>query len=250
MLALFKAEFRKLFTVRSTYIMTIFALIFMGLYSFYFEGYKGNTGSAASQLSPTALQEIVTNGAGMGVLFASIIAILFMAHEYRYNTIMYTLTINVRRTKVLLAKLLTISIFGAIYGLLFILLAIGSYLLGISLRDASLPPQQFEVWAELGKVAFYYAGYSILGIILAIVTRNVVGAIATLLIVSTTLEPLLGVLLKDNAKYLPITVLDSTVGAAISQNVLSPGKAILFSTLYLSIGAFVAWLLFMRRDAS
>lgn len=245
-----KAEFRKLFTVRSTYILLALSLALIILFAFFFEGYKGNTGSPASTLQPDALHEIVANGVGLGVIFVSIIAILFMAHEYRYNTIMYTLTANVHRTKALFAKLITISLFSVIYGMAAAIIALGSYKLGLSLRDATLPPQDFNALAELGKIAFYCAGYALIGMLIATITRSVIVAIATILIFPTTIEPLLGILLKENVKYLPFTALDSTVGASIAQNTLQPGSAMLVSLGYLAVALAVTWLLFVRRDAN
>jgi ABC-2 type transport system permease protein len=250
MIPTIKAEFRKLFTVRSTYIMVIISLILIFLFAFWLEGYKGTSGSPASTLAPTALQEIITNGAGLSVLFVSIIAVLFMAHEYRYNTINYTLTVNARRTQVLLAKVFTITVFSLGYGLLAVLTALGFYMLGLSLRDASLPPQDLNILTQVGKLIFYYIGYGLIGLLLAVVTRSIVMSIATLFIFPTTIEPLLGLLLKDNTKYLPFTALDSTVGATMIQNTLTAGTAVLVSTAYLAAGLFVTWWLFVRRDAN
>lgn len=250
MIPTIKAEFRKLFTVRSTYIVLILSLILIFFFAFWLEGYKGISGSPASTLAPTALQEIITNGAGLSVLFVSIIAVLFMAHEYRYNTINYTLTANARRTQVLLAKVFTIIIFSLGYGLLAVLAALGFYTLGLSLRDASLPPQDLNVLTQVGKLIFYYIGYGLIGLFLAVVTRSIVMSIATLFIFPTTIEPLLGLLLKDNTKYLPFTALDSTVGASMIQDTLTASSAILVSAAYLAAGLAVTWWLFVRRDAS
>lgn len=244
-----KSELRKLFSLRSTYILIFLSFALIVLFAFFFEGYKGNTGSPASTLQSTALHEIVANGVGLGITFASIIAILFMAHEYRYNLIMYTLTANVRRTKVLFAKMLTILLFGIGYGLLASLLALGSYLLGLSLRDAILPAQDFNVLSEFGKVIFYSAGYILIGMLIAAIVRSVVAAIAIFLMVPTTLEPLLSLVLKDNSKYLPFTTLDSTVGASVIQNTLSPKNAIILSCVYLVAAAIITWIVFVRRDA-
>lgn len=250
MLPTIKAEFRKLLTIRSTYILVALSLILIVIFAFYFEGYRGNTGSPASTLQPTALKEIIANGIGLGIMFASIIAILFMAHEYRYNTIMYTLTANARRTQVLLSKIFTAAVFGVTYGLLMTLFALGCYLLGLSLRDASLPPQDISWLAEFGKVVFYSVGYILFGLLIATATRSVIAGIATLFIFPTTVEPLLGLILKDNTKYLPFTALDSTTGAAIAQSTLSPGNAIIVSTIYLVAGILITWFLFVKRDAS
>lgn len=244
-----KSEIRKLFTVRSTYIIILITFALIVLFAFYFEGWRGLTGSPASELAPTALQEIIANGAGLGALFASIVAILFMAHEYRYNTIAYTLTLASRRTKVLLAKFLTIAVFGVVFGLAAVGVAVGSYYAGLSIRDASLPAQDLNLLSQLGKIVFYYAGYALLGIIIATIVRGVVGAISALLIYSIAIEPLLSLLFRDNTKYLPVASLDSVVGAAIIQDTLSAVAAIGVSSIYLIVGLVVSWVLFVRRDA-
>lgn len=251
MLATIKSEALKLFTIRSTYVMIILSIFFLGLYAFYFEGYRGNTGSAASQLAPTAYQEVVTNGGGMIVLFVSIIAILFMAHEYRYNTITYTLTANTRRSQVLASKLLVTAAFSVLYGLLAVGVALGMYMLGLQLRDAALPEQDFNALAEFGRVAVYYVAYGLIGLLLAALLRNIVGAIGTLFGLFIVAEPLLGLVLKENAAYLPITATDTILRASMMQSdKLTPNEAILVSGIYLAVGWVIAWLLFLRRDAN
>lgn len=250
MLSSFKAEFRKLITVRSTYIMTLLGVLLVGFFSFWIEGYKGLNQSAASTLSPGALTEIINQSAALGSVFISIIAILYMAHEYRYNTILYTLTANVHRTRVLLTKLLTVALFSIMLGVVFVAAGLAAYFTGLSLRDAVLPAQDITYLSVIGKLIFYIAGYALLAMLLAVATRSVIAAISIFLIFPTTVEPLLSLLLKDNAKYLPFTALDSTVSASMMQATLSSGQAIAVSSAYLAAGFLVTWLLFVRRDAS
>lgn len=246
-----KSEIRKLVTLRSTYIIFALALLLTVLFNFFFEGYKGNTGSPAATLTPLALREIVSNTASLGALFSTIVAILFMGHEYRYNTIMYTLTANTRRSQVLAAKALVISGFAALFGLVLVGFGIGCYYVGLSLRDASLPAQTFDIWTQFGKVAIYYVLYAIIGLVLTIILRGVIAPIATLLIFPTTVEPLLSLVLKKNASYLPFTSLDNILNAAVIQNAsTSSAKAILVSSVYVVVTGVVAWLLFLRRDAN
>lgn len=244
-----KSELRKLLTVRSTYILVLVALAFTALLTFYFMGLRGGASDIpGSDLTPHTLQEIVSGAAGLGALFAAIIAILFMAHEYRYNTIAYTLTANASRTKVLVAKALVMSVFSAAFGLLLIGFGIATYYLGLSLRGASLPPQEFEIIGQLGPVVLYYIGYALLGLMIAGITRNLNGALASLMVYSIMIEPLLGMLLKENAKYLPVAALDGIVGASL-MSPLSTAAAIGVSAVYLGVGALITWVLFMRRDA-
>jgi ABC-2 type transport system permease protein len=245
-----KAEFRRLFTIRSTYILTFVSLAITVFFCLWIEGYKGLSGSPAAMLKPTALHDILANALGMGITFATIIAILFMAHEYRYNTITYTLTANASRTKALLAKLITMIVFTIGYGLLSVAVAFASYYIGLSLRDASLPAQDFNALAELGRLAFYCAAYSLVGILLATATRSVVFAIAAIFVIPAVVEPLLGLLLNESSKYLPFTAFDSTIDAAQAQNTLNSGAAMVVSSIYLVVALAVTWILFVKRDAN
>jgi ABC-2 type transport system permease protein len=250
MFPILKAEFRKLLTVRSTYILTIVALILISIFAGFFEGYKGNTGSPASKLQPTAYVEIVNNSIGMTIIFVAIIAILFVTHEYRYNTIMYTLTANVRRTKVLLGKLLASVSLGLAFGVVASLFAVAVYRVGLAFRGAVLPSQDIDVLSLLGQVLFYCVSYVLIAVLIAVATRSVVAGIATFLIAPVTIEPLLSLVLKENAKYLPFTALDSTMGVSVSSNTLSTGVAMAVSAIYVLVGLAITWFLFVRRDAN
>lgn len=252
MIPALKSDFRKLLTIRSTYILTTLAVLLITLLAFYFEGYRGNTGSAASTLQPTAYREIVSTVSGMtAFFFVSIIAILFMAHEYRYNTIMYTLTANARRSKVLLSKIIVMVSFGVLFGIAAVLLGLGLYSFGVSLRGASLPAQDFPLFAEFGRVAVYFAIYALFGLLLATLLRNIVAAIGTLFAFPIIIEPLSSMILKENAVYMPFAATDTIIGASLIQgSKLSSNEAILVAGSYVVVGWAIAWLLFLRRDAN
>lgn len=250
MISSIRAEFRKILTVRSTYLLLFISLLFAVGVSFYFEGYKGNTGSPASTLAPTAIKEIIANYSGLLALFISIIAILSIGHEHRYNTILYTLTANASRTKVLLSKIITISVFSILIGLIGVSISVGAYLIGLNLRDAALPTQDISLLTEIGKIVIYFLGYGLMGLLIGVLVRSVVGSIAFFLIVPTTIESLLSIVLKDNASYLPFTALDNIMGTAMIGGTLTAGKAILVFSAYLIAGCIVTWWLFLKRDAN
>lgn len=250
MLSSLKSDFLKIFTIRSTYILSGISFLLIILMSFYFEGYRGVTGTAASELTETALKELVGNTAGMVAIFVSLVGILLMAHEYRYNTIMYTLTYNTSRTKMLISKSIAIIVFSVCLGILTALFSIACYYVGLSLRDAALPTQDFNTFAIFSKTALYFTIYGLLGLLLAVIVKSVVGAIAFFFIAPVTVEPLLGIPLKENAVYLPITMFDSIMGAGILQSNLSPTRIITLSIFYIVILWFVALAIFLRRDAS
>lgn len=251
MVGTIKAEIRKLFSVRSTYVLLGIIFGLAALLNFYVEGYWGQSGSAAATLQPVAYKEIIANGVGMAALFISIIAVLQMGHEYRYNTVTYTLTANARRTQVFLAKVLVIGVFAVLTGLVVGVFSLLMYRLGLSLRGASLPAQDFDTMTHFMRIAFYAFAYGMVGLLVTILLRNLIGAIVFLLIFPVTVEPLLGLLLKGNAVYLPFSALDHVMGAAVIQgNNLTPAAATWLSILYLGILGAVTWLVFVRRDAN
>ena len=124
MVAILKAEFRKLLTVRSTYFISFFAIALSIFLSFYLSGWRA---SPADVLSPSYLQNVMGTVISLLPSFGALVAILLIAHEYRYNTIMYTLTSSNSRSKVLIAKLITVTAY--------VLVLVG---VGVRLRDGAL----------------------------------------------------------------------------------------------------------------
>src|ERR1700733_14101281 len=100
MIPALKAEFRKLWTVRSTYLILAFVLVIAIFFGFYVSGWKIDKGALHD---PGTLALDVTSAISAVSVFASLIGVLLVTHEYRFNTIMYTLTASNSRSKVLLA---------------------------------------------------------------------------------------------------------------------------------------------------
>jgi ABC-2 type transport system permease protein len=237
MLPAIRAEWRKLFTVRSTYILSLVAIVLTGLISFWPMGLKGN--SANNEL----LMEAAFNS-GIASMLIAIIAILLITHEYRYNTIMYTLTASNSRSKVLLAKVGVMTIFTVLFTVVAAFLAVGLTWLGVHIGPGSLVPQEFYYWDSAWRLMFGSVAYVWAGLLFGFLFRHVVGALVVFLIVPNTLEGLLTLVLKDNNQYLPFTALSNV------QYGDSPGKAALIFTGYLVVGWAVAWFLFLKRDAN
>lgn len=255
MTALLRAEFRKLLSVRSTYVVSLLALLLSGgLMAFYIEGMWGKSGSAAGLLSERAVTEIIMNSFGTVSVFVAIIAMLQIVHEYRHNTIVYTLTASNSRTKAFFAKLGVLAVYAVLFSLATAFISLGLYYLGVSIRGGSLPAQSVDWLDILGRGAFLNLGYMTVGAITAYLSRNIALAIAVILIVPTTVESLLSLLLRENSKYLPFTALGQMSIANPSDldklNMLSMSAAFVLVLAYLAIGVAVTWYLFLRRDAN
>jgi ABC-type transport system involved in multi-copper enzyme maturation permease subunit len=250
MIAYLKSEIRKLYTVRSTYVILLFSFVLMMIFAVWIEGIKaGNPGKAVTDSHKLAsiFLDAITNLAFWG----GIVAILSVTHEYRYNTIMYTLTASRSRSQTLLAKVGAISFFSLFFTVFVSIFAVALMYIGLAIKGASLSPQVLSpdiIW----RVLYVGWGYSLLATLLAVIIRHQVGAIAAFFVMPVFLEQLLGLLLKDNRIYLPFNALQQVTQ---SQNTelhksISHGRAALVFGVYLAIGWIIAWYLFLRRDAT
>jgi ABC-type transport system involved in multi-copper enzyme maturation permease subunit len=249
--AALKAEFRKLLTVRSTYVITILVLGLVALVAFYAQGWRL---TFANLQDPNALANDITGDLPTTV-FGAIVAILLVTHEYRYNTISYSLTASRSRTAVLLSKTIVISAYAlALAAALAILAPLMAYL-GIQLHHNTLAPQTMQLGDLAWRSLFFGWGYGMVGFLLAALTRNQVASIVALFTIPSLVEQLLALLLKHNTVYLPFSALSQVIqpGSSASSpqaSTLSPGKAAIVFCLYVLIGWMVAWRLFLRRDAN
>lgn len=244
MLAAIKSEFRKLLSIRSTYIITALAVLLVIFFAFYVEGLRAN---AAAGSNPGLLASETINAIGAVGTLGCLVGVLLLTHEYRYNTIMYTLTASRSRTNTFLAKIIVISIFSVIFSIVMAGLAPMLTWLGMHLHGVMLVPQSYPFADLLWRTAFSGWGFAMLGLLFSFLLRHQVGAIAALFLFPATVEPLLGLLLKGNAKYLPYNLLNAVND---NMNNMSHGHAALLFACYLLVGYLVAWQLFLRRDAN
>lgn len=258
MIASIKAEFRKLITVKSTYVLIALAIIYMIFYDFYVVGFeKGLRHShVGGPQDPYFLMNEVTRAAGIAapILFSSLIAVMLMAHEYRHNTIMYTLTLVNSRSKTLISKIIAMSTFALLFSIFIVILAPSLALVGFHFHHVVLAHQHFYISGFFWRVLFYCWSYSMIGLVLAVFLRNIVASVAAIFLLPVTIEPLIGLLLSPNQQqYLPFTALSNIINSETSKaaiQVLSAAKSVMVVIAYLIVVWIIAWIVFLRRDAS
>lgn len=244
-----RSELRKLLTVRSTYVIIALCLAVVIFFAFYLEGYR----QTANVRDPGLLAREITSAANALGIFIAIAGILLMTHEYRYNTIMYTLTASRGRTQTLLAKIIVISLFAVALTLLVCTLAPLLTYLGIQAKGLDIVPQNIPYADVYWRVAFYGWAYSMIALLISALIRNQVGAFAVFLLFPIMAESLLTLLLREKAIYLPFTAMNtvlSTFSQSPGSSTLTPERAALVTLGYLVVGWAIAWFLFLRRDAS
>jgi ABC-2 type transport system permease protein len=242
-----RSEFRKLLTTRSTYLLVIISLLITAFFAGFVEGFQN---------TPDALRdpELLVRESTHAIVFVGIllafVGLLVLGHEYRYNTIMYTLTSSNRRLKSLVAKVLVISVFALAMSLLITFFSPLCTIIGARLHGMSLGPQTYDYWSVIWRCLFVGWGYAMYAFILIAIMRNQVGAIVSFLLVPLFGENILSLLLKNNATYLPFTSLQSIGNPALTESATTPGRQALIVLAYVSVGLLVSTVLFVRRDAN
>jgi hypothetical protein len=245
-----KSEFRKLLTIRSTYFVSGFVLLVVAFFSVYVFGYKQ---AAGIPTNADFMAQVIYSMLGTFAIFATVTSILIVAHEYRYNTILFSLTATRSRLRVLAAKVIVALSYATIVGAATVALTYFGTRLGLAIDHVTLVAQNLNLGILLPQWLAYIWGYALVGVILAVIIRGLVGSIVAFFLIPT-IENILSLILKGNTKFLPFRALDSIAATAIGAVPGSPNlshmSAFLVTLVYLTVFGFLAILLFTKRDAS
>jgi ABC-2 type transport system permease protein len=175
MIASIKAEFRKLFTVRATYYILLFTLVLVIFFAFYINGWRID--HHHDLLNPFTLMGDASGAIATISIFASLIGVLLVTHEYRFNTIMHTLTLSNSRSRVFISKFIVVSIVAIVFAAFFGALSPLLSEFGAKAHHLTLVPQTIYYKTLAWHILFYCWGYAMAGLVLAFLIRNQVGAI-------------------------------------------------------------------------
>jgi ABC-2 type transport system permease protein len=250
MIAALKAEFKKILTLRSTYIIFIACVAITFLFAFYGDGYKADTHSLQD---PHKLATEVSNAIMFLSSIGGLVGLLLVTHEYRHNTIIHTLTASNSRSRVFIAKFIAVSLYAIAFSVFMGALSPLFSYLGVHLSGRTLSPQQFSLWSLAGQALFVGWGFMAMAFIIASIIRNQVGAIATVLLAPGPIIAILGLIFRHSQDYLPYNSLNAVFGQGMGGQAavkISVSTAMAVSLIYIVLGWLVAWWLFIRRDAT
>jgi ABC-type transport system involved in multi-copper enzyme maturation permease subunit len=286
-----KAEFKKLLTVRSTYILTALVVVIVGLFTYFGTSQTviesdvkpqsaeqaapppntkqqlNTTRVVSKELPKEALVTHFQDKIPVVALLTAIVVVLLMGHEFRYNTITYTLTASNSRSKVLGSKVIVSTAYALFVALLAMGVMAASAYIAIHVKGLYLPPQDFPWGMIILRQASYVLGFSLMALAFITLARNLIAGIVAIFLLPT-IDAVVGQLLSnwqiEATKVLPYSALnrvgnvltdyvpayrasDSGTGAMIPATAL--GAAGVFA-LYLVGIWLVSWYLFLKRDAS
>jgi ABC-2 type transport system permease protein len=264
-----KAEFRKFFTTRMWWGMSIgiflagaliavaFALLFPGSRR---GGGGGGGGPANPGLDNTAMvATIYTAGLGIAYLLTLTVGVMSIGSEYRHMTITSTFLDTPKRVRVMVAKVTSLLGIGVFYGLVFLLGSVGAGATTIAVKGFSPLPEAGTISRTLALSLLVLGLWSLIGLGVGILIPNQVAAILISVGSAWIVLPLAGVLLglvswgRSIVPYLPNEATTAMVGQINGNNnvnQLSWWAGALVLVAYAAVLAGVGSLLTVRRDVT
>lgn len=260
MIAALRYEIARLRTIRSTWWLLVLTLFASAGITFAIAW-----GSRSETAEVFGIADILSITSGLVSVLVALVGVFSFGHEYRYGTIRPALTAIPGRSGFLAAKLLVTTVWAVIVGALTLVL-LSVVVLVVPGQDIADAPY---TWEPVGRVVLGYflllVLYTVVGLSLAGLFRNLPAALVTLLVFPLVVENILrAVLLLPGlsgiawiGKYLPFGAGDALVRTALQdagnapesfQSLTPLAGGLTFGIFALALLA-LTWTLFERRDA-
>ena len=245
MIALLRAELRKLFTTR-WFLVTVATTAVLGPISAASNALTPKV-SAAELGTPSSIHHILSVAAltSMAMMAAGIAA---MAGEFRHNTSITTFLITPRRSAVVIAKLITLSVVGAVVGAIAFGLSVAAAIPALSSKGVHhLAGDTAQMWIGC---AFVSALFAALGVAVGALTRSTVAAIVSSIVWAMFVEvAILDTHWPKLGRWLPLGAnLAVTRTAGHLGRLLAPGAAALVLVAWIVVICLLALTSSIRRD--
>lgn len=258
-----RAELRKFLTTRMWWGMAIGVFVVGAGLAVLFALLAGQGDPAQDGFPPLSapgmVNTVYTAGLSFAYLLTLTVGVLAIGSEYRHKTITSTFLATPRRVKVMLAKVTSLLVIGAAYGLLFLVGAVGAGGITVAARGFDAFPDT-GIPRTLALSLLVLGLWALMGLGVGILIPNQVAAILIAVGVAWIVEPVAGLLLgladwgREVAQYLPSQATSAMVsqvqvgGAAGATLDWWAGALVLMA--YAAILAGIGSWLTVRRDIS
>jgi ABC-2 type transport system permease protein len=241
-----RCELVKLRTVRSPWLVLAAgpALVIAGISGLVVSG----TGLHDPAVQAKALAHV-----GLTSVFTLLFGILAVAAEYRHKTITDTYLSTPARSRVIGAKLVVYSAFGALSGVVSSLVGLGVAAAWWSDRGASFAWGNPGMWTTIGGGIAWNVAFAAMGVGLGALIRSLVGAVAVALAWIALIEGIVGQLIGNLARWLPFyagQALGAGGKAMLPEALLPRWGAAAVLAAYTAVFAAAAVTTTVRRDVS
>lgn len=264
MTAAIRSELRKFFTTRLWWGMAIGIFLagaaFAALFGFLLTSEAAMSGPGVPQVSDPVqvANSVYSGGLGVGYLLTLTIGVLCIGAEYRHKTMSATLLATPQRMTAMVAKVVSLLVIGALYGLISLVgsVSVGAAVLSIKDRD---PFPSSQIWRTLALGLLVLGLWALIGLGLGILIPNQVAALLIGVGVAWIVEPLIGFAMsfwewgRENiAPYLPSSATNAVVNSVqqAGEVRLEWWGGALVLTAYAALLAGIGIWLTQRRDVT
>ncbi len=184
-----RAELRKITTTRLWWILLICVLVLSGGYAAGVALLQPGAGTAFDD--PGIVRSIYNGGNPVARVLALVLGIATMGSEYRHQTLAATYLATPRRTRVLLGKAASLLVFGLMYGVVSVLAGVAVSVPFVLTNDGSFFFDRADTWRSLVLGAGSLALWSMLGMGIGILVKNLLVAMLVGISFAYLVEPIL-----------------------------------------------------------
>jgi len=254
MIGLLKSEFRKVITVRMTYILLLASVFLSLLYVVSYAVLAGYDFGAGQMLPPLTAElsvRMVYSSVGSSYLVALVSGVLGFTSETRHRTLSATYLATPQRGRVLAAKFFVQLIAGTAMGL--VTAAIGTPVaMALVNRGAHWEMPTADIWSIGYNTVGAYALWSVVGIAVGALIRNQIAATVGSLFWVMIVERIFLQLLPNYGKWLPGGASSAMLQARSinGQEYLQPQQGAFLLLGYAVVLSVIAALTTNRADVS
>ena len=183
-----RAELRKITTTRLWWVVLVSILVLSG-------GYAAGVallqpGGGAAFADPGIVRSVYHGGNPVARVLALVLGIAAMGTEYRHRTLAATYLATPRRTRVLRGKALSLLLFGLLYGVAAVLAGVAAAAPFVLGNDGSFFFDRGDTWRSMVLGAGSLALWTMLGMGIGILIRNLLVAMLVGLTFAYLVEPI------------------------------------------------------------
>lgn len=237
------AEFRKLRTVRSGWLLLAVAQVVI------VAGVSGLMLNRDDATTTEGQQEAVAH-IGLVSLFTIVLGIMAVAGEYRHRTITDAYLATPRRERVVLAKLSVYTLTGAVFGVVAAITALATAAVWLAAKGSALDLSSPELWRTVIGGIGWNAAFAAIGVGLGALITNLIGAVAAALGWLALVEGIVAQLVGQAGQWLPFALGSALDGLPTATDGPPQWQAGLALLAYAAVFAGAAVATTVRRDVT
>lgn len=198
---------------------------------------------------PDLLANVVGNGFGAPLVLMTLLGVLAFTQEFRYGTITSTYLGEPRRTRVLVAKGLSLALASIVITIMTLAVSVACGIALIRSQDGNVTVTG-QFWQTVGAGFVVMAAYGVVGVAVGALVPNQIAAVVGVLIWMLAVEQMVIPLFPEVGRWMPFAAASSLmqVGLSYGDKLLSVAMGGLVLLGYTAVTVVLALIVTPKRD--